>query len=259
MRISRALTGLFAALCASAATPACRAANLYLTPQVGFIGGFTDGKGFTDSSTLTLGGKDSDWSPGGGLALGIAVPMDEIVPFDVGLPDWDLRFEIEAISTADDVEYKGQGLTADAPLLASLDSVLTTFGLWFDFPVTDGVAALIGRRVPFFDPVTFTLGGGPGFARHDLRVRNFGEERQNEVLNFAWQAGLGFGYRLTEHVTLLATYRYSDQGEVNGTLCCLSVLPTEFFDLAATQHNVLVGARVIFFGVSSPHRWYGRW
>lgn len=259
MRITRAVAAATAAGCAFLSAGTALAANLYLTPEVGFLGGFADAIGDEDRSPLALGGKDQDWSPGAGIALGIAVPMDEIVPWDVGLPDWDLRFEIEVIGTADDFEFKGQGLSALTPLRSSLTSVGTTFGLWFDFPVSEGVSALIGRRVPFFDPVTFTIGGGPGFAWHDLSVRNLEERLDEETISFAWQVGTGFGYRLTEQVTLAATYRYTDQGEINGVLCCVSVVPGEFFDLAAVQHQVLFGARIRFFGVSSPHRWYGRW
>jgi opacity protein-like surface antigen len=259
MGISRAILGVLGASCLSLAALPAAAANLYLTPEVGFLGGFVDARGDDNTSTLILGGKDEDWSPGGGLALGIAVPMNEIVPWDVGLPEWDVRFEIESITTADDFELKGQGDTVLAPMRMSLESVTTTFSLWFDFPTSDGIAALIGQRVPALDPVTFSIGVGPGFARHDIAVQNSGERRRNEVLEFAWQAGAGFGYQLTDRVTLSATYRYQGQGEITATLCCVTPVAGEFLDVDATQHVVVFGARIVFFGVPSPHKWYGRW
>ncbi len=260
MGFSRATAGLCALFCLLGAARGAAAANLYLTPQIGFLGGFIDAKGRTQTSPLQdIGGKNSDWSPGGGLAIGIAVPMDEIAPFDVGLPDWEIRFEIESITTADDLEFNVDGCCANLPVRMSLETVTTSFGLWFDFPVTDGVSALIGRRVPFFDPVSFTLGGGPGFVRNDLSLKHADETRSQEVLNFAWQVGAGFGYQLTPNLTLTATYRYMDQGRIEATPCCVTPTASDTFRADPSQHDVLVGARILFYGVPSPHRWYGRW
>jgi opacity protein-like surface antigen len=258
MRSAIARIGLCAAISTWMLSSAAGAADLYLTPAVGYVGGFVKGKGQKfNSPVLRFGGKGDDWTPGGALALGIAVPMNEIAPFDVGLPDWNIRFEIETLQTADDLDISFPGIAN--PVRSSLETTLTNFGLWMDFPVTDGVTAIIGHRVRLFDPVLFLIGGGPGFVRSDVRVRHDTERRSQESLDLAWQAGAGFGLRLTDSVTLTATYRYADLGRVNAKTCCVTPLATDFLRIDPEQHQVYFGARILFLAVSSPNRWYGRW
>jgi opacity protein-like surface antigen len=238
---------------------AAPAAELYLTPAVGYVGGFLDTKG--SKFGLLFEGKPSDWTPGGALALGISVPMNEIAPFDVGLPDWPIRFEIEVLQTADDLDGQFSALPApiNSSVTAAVETTLTEFGLWMDFPVTDGVAAIMGRRVRAFDPIFFLMGGGPGFARSEFDVRHGVDRRKKESIDFAWSAGAGFGYRLTDRIALTATYRYADLGRVDATTCCTLPDPSDFHRIDTEQHQVYFGARVFFYAVSSPNRWYGRW
>jgi opacity protein-like surface antigen len=70
--------------------------------------------------------------------------------------------------------------------------------------------------------------------------------------NFAWQAGTGFGYSLTNAVTLSVGYRYFDYGTVNATIIDTALTNVGPFSISQGSHEFRAGIRVNVWGFRSP-------
>jgi opacity protein-like surface antigen len=222
-----------------------------------------------------LGGSDTDVSPLLGGAVGVAIPMDQIAPLELPrgwrLPDWDVRAEIEAVGLRS-YQFKTDpiqpGSQTAGPILTELDtwSLMTNF--WLDVPlrglykpISWTSARLFGRwRLRTLKQVlartTLDMGVGVGMAHLDTTTTESGTRGTGDDYNFAWQAGVGLGYQLTDRVNLSLGYRYIDPGTAKYRLSGNGVDPNEnsFFELDTDIHEARAAIRVDVWDFASPWR-----
>lgn len=231
-----------------------RAGDLYATGSIGISAASGDSGGSTEFFDNT--GSDSDASPVYGGAVGFAVPIDELLPpawddrlrsWRVNLPTWDLRFELEGIAGRD-YELRTDG--GDG-YFTEVDNWAVTHNVWMDLPIREPVNWLFGR-FPLLEPVTLYVGGGIGVAVTDVSATDNVSEGDETNFRFAWQVGAGFGYEVTEYVTLSLGYRYFDLGEAELTLYGAGPDPFGKYTLDARAHEIVSGVRVNFYSVPWP-------
>jgi opacity protein-like surface antigen len=257
-RIALALPALGALLGAGPAA----AADLYFTGQFTVAGTTFDSGGYTttqpgnpDDPTFHVAnsGDDSDsgWVLGG--AFGYAVPFNEMVPLDWDWPlaDWTVRFEVEGKSGGD-TEYLTKGLD---PYISTVFSWQLMNNVWFDIPLDTPLRWAVGR-VPWLDPLTFQATAGFGLSATEIKTTNNVFRGTTLDYDFAWQAGFGLGYRLTDRVTLSTGYRYLDLGQHTFNLKSGGFPdPVGKMKVALASHELNFGFRVAFYPVSSPGEW----
>lgn len=254
------------------AAPAAADWRVYLSADLGFSVSNAKASGRYDDGTnvFPLGGSDTDTSPFVGGAVGLAVPMDEIASFELPrgwrLPDWDLRLEAEATGLRS-YDFKTRPVAASTgPILSEADSWSVMTNLWLDVPlrglykpISWTSARLFGRwrlrtLKQVLDKTTFVPGLGIGLASFDVKTREEVAHGSGTAYNFAWQAGAGFGYQLTDRVNLGIGYRYMDPGTAKFRLRGTGLEPTSFFELNPEIHEVKATLRVEVFDFVSPWR-----
>jgi len=173
----------------------------------GDANGFFQGLGFS--------GDDVDDSPVGGGAFGVDIPLNQLLPWDVRLPPFDLRMEIEALSGRD-AEWLTK-TSAGSRVFSEVKQHWTLMGnFWLDLPVQPihKPLQMVFGRMPrlrrALEPISWYLGAGVGVAGSEIKVVEESLSGKDTDYKFAWQVGSGFGYDLTERVTLSMGYRYVD-------------------------------------------------
>lgn len=209
----------------SISTPAGADVDLYLAPQIGIssIKTETDGRA-QFAATFGFKGEDTDESPLVGAALGVEIPMNEIVPrewlADIRLPNWPIRFEVEATFLRDyELKTNGAGASA-ANYLTELDALVFTANAWFDLPMLTAWRPFqyvfgLGRQPrvrQYLEPMNFYFGSGVGFTDLEIRGTDNVFSGNDSSLDFAWTVGTGINYALTDRVKLSAGYRYLSLG-----------------------------------------------
>jgi hypothetical protein len=263
MRLHRtSIAGLLPALFLTLAALPAEAADLYASGLFTVAGNTFDSGGFTTTNPgdpqnpdffFPNTGDDSDsaWVLGG--ALGFAVPFNQMVPLDWDwpLPDWTIRLEFEGKSGGD-TEYITQGLD---PYISTVFSWQLMHNMWLDFPLDTPVSWWLGR-VPFLDPLSFEMGAGVGVAGTEIETTNNVFRGETSDYNFAWQAGFGLGYRLTDRVNLGVGYRYVDLGSHSFKLRSGGFPdPLGKMNVDLVSHQLTFGIRVAFLDVASPGEW----
>jgi opacity protein-like surface antigen len=222
-----------------------------------------------------LGGSDTDVSPLLGGAVGLAVPMDQIAPIELPfgwrLPEWDVRAEIEAVGLRS-YQFKTDpiqpGSQTAGPILTDLDTWSVMGNFWLDVPlrglykpISWTSARLFGRwrlrtLKKALDRTTLDMGVGVGVAHLDTTTTESGTRGTGDDYNFAWQAGVGLGYQLTDRVNLSLGYRYIDPGTAKYQLSGNGVDPNEnsFFELDTDIHEARAAIRVDVWDFASPWR-----
>lgn len=232
------------------------AGDLYATGSLGISGATADSGGSTEFFENT--GGDSDSSPVYGGAAGIAVPINELFPtgwddrlrrWRVNLPTWDVRFELEGIAGRD-YEMRTEG--GDG-YFAEVDNWAIMHNVWMDVPIRDPVNWAFGR-FPLLEPVTVYVGVGIGLGSTEVSATDNVSKGSKTNYEFAWQAGAGIGYELTEYVTLSAGYRYFDLGKADLTLYGAAPEPFGDYSLDVHAHEFTTNVRVTFYTVPWP-RW----
>ena len=225
--ISIAILGVIATV----ATPANADVDLYASPQFGISGLFvdTDGQAQTGGPAATpYGGDDTDGSPLLGLAIGLQVPMDELVPremlADMRLPSWPMRFELEAAGLRD-FDFRTDGAGAGADIFTTEIAATTLMAnAWTDIPLITmwrPVQYVFGlgrqpRLRNWIEPGSFYLGAGVGFTALEIDGTDNVLRAKEDIFDFAWNVGAGINYELTERVTLSGGYRYVGLGASTG-------------------------------------------
>ncbi len=203
--------------------------DLYIAPQFGIsvldvdtdgsvVGGAADG----------MNGDDTDSAPLLGFAIGVEVPMNELVPrewlADIRLPAWPMRFELEATGLRDyDFQTKGSG-SGSKVYSTEIDATTLLANAWMDIPLTTmwrPVQYVFGlgrqpRLRQWLEPSSFYLGGGIGFASLEIDGTDNFVRGDDDVIDFAWNVGAGFNYALNDRFTLSAGYRYVGLGPNTG-------------------------------------------
>jgi opacity protein-like surface antigen len=135
------------------------------------------------------------------------------------------------------------------------------FDFWQDVPLSSlnrHLASLFGRTPRWIksglDHTVFTAGGGVGVVGMSFFMTDNQQFTVDTTYNMGWQAGAGFGYQLTEAVTLNLAYRYFDYGSGEGRL--IDSAATDVGSLSVTQssHEFRGGIRVNVYGFRNPWR-----
>jgi len=125
-----------------------------------------------------------------GGAAGIAFEM-----FDVG---WRIEVEGRARDPLGETRTLADGISTST--IGASGGWSTTVNLWRDYDLTDRLGAYVGGGI-----------GGGGYrlaATQDYPVQNVTVAGLGTVGGFAWQAGGGLAYDLTERITLDLGYRF---------------------------------------------------
>jgi len=260
------------ALIAGAPLPAIAAnpSELYLRGDIGISFGTGDADGSHDFLATPDSGEDDDASPVYGVAAGVSFPMNRALPWrwrtpalripywpgkaiereasdDSGFPDWPVSFEVEYLRGRN-FDYVTQGVPND-PYRSEIDSWTVMGNLRLDFPVRPAVQQLFGR-VPLLDPMTVYVGGGAGLAMNEVEASIATDRGSEEAYGFAWQAGLGFGYQLTERVRWSAGWRYVDLGDSDIALRSAAGVRNGSYSVDLGTHEFATSLTFAFWRVS---------
>jgi hypothetical protein len=237
---------------------------LYLSGDLGTSSGTTSVDGFIDVAGIKpFSGQYTDSSPLISGALGISLPIDEItpweLPYDLRLPSWPLRFEVEATGLRS-FEGLSDGPVSDV-IFGSTSSWSLMFDLWLDIPLGSlnrPLASLVGRTPHWIksglDHTIFFAGGGVGVAGMEFFMTDNEQFTSDDTQNFAWQVGAGFGYLLSEAVTLNLGYRYFDYGSANGRLINRATTDVGPLSVSQVSHEFRGGIRINIWGFRGPWR-----
>jgi len=220
-----------------------------------------------------FGGSESDSSPMVDGAVGLEVPMDELVPrellVDVRLPDWPVRMELEAAGFR---EYELRTYVVPATLFFSqIETTTVFFNTWLEIPLTTAYKPAqyvfgLGRQPrvrQFLTPAHLYFGVGIGYAHTDLRGVGGVFAASDEFDEFAWNAGVGIDYALTDFVDLSAGYRFvclageqcmahDDGFELTTTGGAVGA--NDYLEYDVRAHEFRVQVRVEVFEFLSPWR-----
>jgi hypothetical protein len=220
------------------------AADLFLSGSLGNSGGFGSSSGKTDF--FDIDGDDSDASPSYGGTLGLAFAMDEAVPSirSFELPSWTVRAELDFL-TGRDYELRSDGATQQDDFFTEVDAWSVMPGVWLEVPMRTPVTWLFGR-VPVLEPMSLYGGGGIGLSKINLSTRDQASKGDDESLHFAWQAGAGLSYELTDTTTFTLGWRYLSLGTSEADLMFGPGAKAGDFELELTSHEILTGLRIDF-------------
>jgi hypothetical protein len=229
---------------------------------MGTSSGTVDWSGETSLLARSRSESYGDSSPLLSGAFGIAIPLDEVTPwefpYDVRLPHWPFRFEMEFTGLRH-FAGRSNGFAIPTDMSGSTDSWSMMFDFWQDVPMrglNGPMARAFGRTprwlVKTLDNMTFFAGAGVGMAGVDYSFEDGVHLVEGDTYNFAWQAGTGFGYSLTKAVTLSFGYRYFDYGSVETDLIDSSLVIVGPFSIGQSSHEFRVGLRFDIWGFRGP-------
>jgi opacity protein-like surface antigen len=227
------------------------AGDFYLTGNLAISTGTGQSGGSTDFFANT--GSDSDSAPAYGGAVGFGFELVEAIPrsWQMPLPGWAVRLEFEGMTGR---EY--ELLTKGGPGYFSEVTAWTFMhDLWIDVPLHQPIAWAFGR-MPILEPLVLYMGAGLGLSTVDLDTTDNVSQGRAERFLFGWQAGIGFGYELTQRVTLTAGYRYVDLGRPKVKLRIPpSTDPFGSFSMDLAAHEFNAGVRVSLYSIPYPEKW----
>lgn len=236
--------------------------KVYLSGGVGISEATADTDGrATAAPQVSLSGQDSDSSPLVDGAIGIEIPMDELVPrewlLDVRLPDWPMRFEHEGAGLRE-YEFETNREGGDR-FYTELKAVTSFWNMWLDTPllaIYKPIQYLLGvGRQPqvrrWLEPGSIYIGGGVGFSSLEIDGNDNIYSGSDDFIDFAWNVGAGLNYELSERVSLSAGYRYVGLGDQKIDLVSRSVTPGPNdeleYDLDVHEFRAQVRVRVYDF------------
>lgn len=243
--------------------------KLYVQGGTGISTGIVENTGSVGAVATDVDGDDVDASPMLDGSFGLEVPMNELVPRElllkVRLPDWPVRFEFEAAGLR---EWEFTTRTDSAGARRYFSEIRTTtllFNQWVDIPVMSVYKPFqylfgLGRQPNvrrWLEPASWYLGVGigmtPSMEIHGSTNVFLGND---DVIDFAWNAGTGFGYQLTERVALSAGYRYLGLGkpEIDIDEGGFPAGPNDQVKYELQGHEFRVAVRVRVFEFASPWR-----
>lgn len=203
--------------------------DFYLTPEFGISGMISDvdGEAANVTGPLIFSGDDTDASPLLGLAVGLEMPLDEMLPrewlADIRLPNWPIHFEIEA-SGLREYDLRTNGIGPE-DYFSEIKATTSFVNTWLDIPMTTLWRPFqyifgLGRQPrlrSLIDPVSFYLGAGIGMTALEFKGTDNTFETDDDVIDFAWNVGAGFRYAVTDRVSISSGYRYVGLGTDKGS------------------------------------------
>jgi hypothetical protein len=243
--------------------------KVYVAADLGISGSTVDTDGaVTSGIRVRFAGSDTDASPLISGAVGIEIPMDELLPRewivgDVRLPDWPVRFELEGAGLRE-YEFSTVGGSGDK-FFTEVKSATMFYNTWVDVPMTSAYAPIqyllgLGRQPRLrrlLDPASLYFGVGIGFHATEFDGTTNAIDASDDVVDFAWNAGAGLSYALTDRVSLSAGYRYVGLGEQTIDFDSSSAAPISSGDDVEFDpeiHEFRVQLRVRVFNFLSPWR-----
>lgn len=264
--------GLVLLLVFGGATTAAADWEVYVAGGLGISVAEGNAVGQQSAPPVLLGGEDSDGSPMLDGIVGLEVPMDELVPrdllLDVRLPDWPVRLELEAAGLR---EYELRSFFGTDLFFTEVEATTLFLNAWVDVPLTSLYRPVqytfgLGRQPrirQWLEPASLYVGVGVGYAHTELSGTSNSGSASDDFDEFAWNAGIGIGYALTESVDLSAGYRFlclagqqcmthDDGFELTPTGGAPQ--PTDFLEYDLLAHEVRVQIRVEVYDFLSPWR-----
>jgi hypothetical protein len=243
-RIARAPICALVAGCLLAAAPV-RAAEIYLSGALGNAS--TGGDASADYEIgESASGDDDDTAPAYGGTFGLAFPIDEALPAikEFEMPSWLVRTELEFM-TGRNNELITDAVGAGDKQVTEIDSWTLMPNVSLEVPIREPVRWAFGR-VPILELMSVYANVGLGIATIDLSSSDNLSSAKEEELNFAWQAGAGITYELTDTTTFVFGYRYLDLGEMEGDLRFLPTREVKAGDFSVdlTSHEIVAGLRI---------------
>ncbi len=232
-----------------------RAADVYLAGSLGNSAG--DGSASTSTDFYDVSGDDVDASPVYGGAVGLGFTLEEALPQVVSfeLPSWIVRIELEFL-TGRDYELSTPAPGAGDHFLNEFDARTLMPNLSLAVPVREPVRWLFGR-VPLLEPMSLVGNVGIGISSFDFTAADNTSSSEDSGLEFAWQAGLGLDYELTDTTSLLLGWRYVSLGEAGAGV--KGVVGGGDYSLDVASHEIVAGVRVEFYSTPladmHPRHW----
>ncbi len=240
--------------------------RLYVQGGLGISGMEVDTDGQAGDNPVTeLLGEDSDSSPLLDAAFGLEVPMDELVPREfllkVRLPDWPVRLEVEAAGLR---EWEAKTVAGGEDFFSEIKATTVMFNSWVDIPFVSIIKPVqymfgLGRQPNlrrWLDPMSLYVGTGVGLtAQNEIKGTSNVVNVDDDVVDFAWNAGTGVNYQFTENVKLAVGYRYVGLSkaslDADGTFAPGG---NDELDFEFHVHELRVAIRVLVFEFPSPWR-----
>ena len=223
-------------LVAALALPAAaRAADLYVSGGIGISAATGDTKA-TNNLNVNSSGSDDDTSPVYGGAIGVALPLSELIPWhmripsfeipyfpgrslhvagseDFRFPGWRTSFELEG-QTGRDFQIITHGPSAITPVISDVTSSSFMANLRLDVPISAPLHIFFGR-LPMLEPVTLYGGVGAGASLNEIKATDsvFGKDNDSGF-TFAHQFRAGIGYAITDQMHVSLGWRYYDLGKL---------------------------------------------
>ncbi|MCP5045314.1 MAG: porin family protein [bacterium] len=215
-------------------------------------------------------GRDNDVSPEVGGAFGVEIPMFELTPWelprDMRLPDWPVRFEIEA-SGLREFRPATEGLIGgrEADYHTKVETWMLMQNAWLDIPLRGLYRPIRATsefifnqpRLPgvkrFLEPLSVYTGVGIGLGGVRAKTSDSDYSGKKKKYDFAYQFGTGFGWQLTEHINLGMGYRFIKLAKLKGDLEDNANNPGRV-RISSDIHEVRFQVRVRVFDLPYPWR-----
>lgn len=239
--------------------------QLYFTGGLGISGSDIDTEGIVNTTpAVQLSGMDNDSSPLLSGAIGMQVPMDELVPREwlpeMRLPNWPVRFEFEAAGLR---EYEYGTIAAGETLFTELTTTTFFWNTTLDIPMVSAYKPFqymfgVGRQPRvrnWLEPASFYILTGVGLGMSTFEGTSNVIDVDDDILDFAWNVGAGVNYALTERVTVGGGYRYVGLGKQ--TIDARSNTPStgnDEIDYELNVHELRIDFRIFFFDFRGPWR-----
>ena len=208
------------------AAPSAADWTIYVSGGLGISGALLDTDGVVRGTPdVALDNNDDDSSPLVDGAVGLEIPMDELLPrewlMDIRLPNWPVRFELEAAGLREFEVETDQNQSGGETYFTNWSATTSFVNAWLDIPLVEiwrPVQYLggLGRQLrlrQWLEPGSFFLGSGIGFSYLDINGTSNVLSGNEELFAFAWNVGAGVNYALTDKVDLSVGYRYVGLGE----------------------------------------------
>ncbi len=240
--------------------------DVYVSGGLGISTAVIDTDGVFDPTTtppLTFGKDDSDSSPLLDGAVGLRIPMDELVARewlpDLRLPSYPYRIEIEAAGLR---EFELETQFGPQKFFSDVKATTVMVNQWLDIPLIElwrpvqylGGLGRQPRLRQWLEPASLFFGWGVGFSYLEIEGTSNIVSGSDDIFDFAWNVGAGLNYALTDHVDLSGGYRYVGLGKQKVDMSLTGGGQEGPVEYDPQVHEVRVQIRVKVYDFLSPWR-----
>lgn len=238
--------------------------DVYVAGGLGISTAVIDTDGVFDPAiNLFFNGDDSDASPLVDGAVGLRIPMDELVARewlpDLRLPNYPYRIEIEAAGLR---EFELKTQIGPQNFFSSVKATTVMVNQWLDIPLIElwrpvqylGGLGRQPRLRQWLEPGSLFFGWGVGFSYLEIEGTSNIVSGSDDIFDFAWNVGAGLNYALTDHVDLSGGYRYVGLGKQEIDMFLTGGGQEGTVDYDPNVHELRVQIRVKVHDFLSPWR-----